>query len=150
MNQEDSIRLLDQLQPLAIVWRSGTYRCEYWKVVGNHGHLRLYDASALKMERIVATIEEMRAVAISWRKTVVVAVQQAGRGQIERAGVDRRKIARAGRRDGDPVPICASCGLAVASHGHGSDAECVAALRRESARIRARRREWDKKHVRER
>ena len=93
------------------------------------------------MERIVTTIEEMRAIAMSWRKTMVAAVDQAGRDRIERAEVDRRKISRAGRRDADPVPICPSCGLYVAANPHGSDAECVAALRRELSRIRTRPRE---------
>jgi hypothetical protein len=45
---------------LAIVWRAGTHRCEYWKAAGDHGHVRLYDGSSLKMDRLVATIEEMR------------------------------------------------------------------------------------------
>ena len=100
--------------------------------------MRLYDGSGLKMERIVTTIEEMRAIAVSWRKTMVAAVDQSGRDRIERTEVDRRKMTRAGRRHVDPVPICPSCGLPVAATGHGSDAECVAALRRELTRIRAR------------
>ena len=93
------------------------------------------------MEHTVTTIEEMRAIAMSWRKTMVTAVDQAGRDRIERAEVDRRKITRAGRRDVDPVPTCPSCGLPVAADPHGSDAECVAALRRELTRIQARPRE---------
>jgi hypothetical protein len=93
------------------------------------------------MERMVATIEEMRATAMSWRKTIVAAVDQADGPWIERAHVERRRITRAGRRDGDPVPTCPSCGLPVAVDPHGSDAECVAALCRELSRIRARPRE---------
>ena len=129
---------MNQRQPLAIVWRAGTHRCEYWKAAGDHGHVRLYDGSSLKMDRLVATIEEMRATAMSWRNTIVTAAGQAARPRIQRAYVERRKISRAGRRDGDPVPICPSCGLPVAADPHGSDADCVAALRRELARIRAR------------
>ena len=129
---------MNQRQPLAIVWRAGTHRCEYWKAAGDHGHVRLYDESSLKMDRLVATIEEMRATAMSWRNTIVTAAGQAARPRIQRAYVERRKISRAGRRDGDPVPICPSCGLPVAADPHGSDADCVAALRRELARIRAR------------
>ena len=110
-------------------------------MAGDHGHVRLYDASGLKMERIVTTIEEMRATAMSWRKTIVATVDRADRPRIERAHDERRKITRAGRRDVDPVPTCPSCGLPVAANPHGSDAECVAALRRELTRIRARPRE---------
>lgn len=110
-------------------------------MAGTHGHVRLYDGSGLKMERIVTTIEEMRATAMSWRKTIVAAVDQVDRPRVERAHAERRKITRAGRRDVDPVPTCPSCGLPVAANPHGSDAECVAALRRELTRIRARPRE---------
>ena len=132
---------MDQRQPIAIVWRAGTHRCEYWKAAGDHGHVRLYDGSNLKMDRMVATIEEMRGTAMSWRKTIVAADAQADQLRIQRAHVERRKITRAGRRDGDPVPTCPSCGLPVAANPHGSDAECVAALRRELIQIRARPRE---------
>ena len=141
IDKEGPIRLLDQLQPLAIVWRAGTHRCEYWKARGDHGQVRLYDGSSLKMDRLVATIEEMRATAMLWRKTIVAAVDQAERPRIQRAYVERRRITRAGRRDGDPAPTCPSCGLPIAANPHGSDAECVAALRRELSRIRARPRE---------
>lgn len=133
------MRLLNPVLPLAIVWRAGTHRCEYWKVPGNQAHVRLYDVSGLKMERVVTTIEEMRAAARSWRESVMAAVDHADRPRIERA-VERRKMTRAGRRDNDPVPICPSCGLPAANR-HGSDAECVAALRLEVTRIRARQRE---------
>ena len=105
---------------------------ESWKVPGNQAHVRLYDASGLKMERVVTTIEEMRATAMSWRESVMAAVDPADRPRIERAD-ERRKITRAGRRDTDPVPICPSCGLPAANR-HGSDAECVAALRLEVTR----------------
>ena len=131
------MHLLNPVLPLAIVWRAGTHRCEYWKVPGNQAHVRLYDASGLKMERVVTTIEEMRATAMSWRESVMAAVDPADRPRIERAD-ERRKITRAGRRDTDPVPICPSCGLPVPGNPHGSDADCVAALRRELSRIRSR------------
>ena len=133
------MHLLNPVLPLAIVWRAGTHRCEYCKGPGNQAHLRLYDVSGLKMERVVTTIEEMRATAMSWRESVMAVVDHADRPRIER-GVERRKIPRAGRRDTDPVPICPSCGLPGANR-HGSDPECVAALRLEVSRIRAQRRE---------
>jgi len=93
------------------------------------------------MDRLVATIEEMRATAMSWREIIVAAVDQADRPRIQRAYIERRRITRAGRRNGDPVPICPSCGLPVAADPHGSDADCVAALRRELSRVRVRPRE---------
>ena len=96
------------------------------------------------MDRLVATIEEMRATARSWREMIVTAVDQSDRPLIQRAYVERRKITRAGRREADPVPTCPCCGLPVEANPHGSDAECVAALRRELTRIRARPREPDR------
>jgi len=42
------------------------------------------------MDRRVATIEEMRATAMLWRKTIVAAVDQAERPRIQRAYVERR------------------------------------------------------------
>ena len=90
------------------------------------------------MDRLVASIEEMRAIALLWRKSVVAPADQVDRPRIQLADVERRRITRAGRRDGDPVPTCPSCGLPVAANAHGSDADCVAALRVELIRIRAR------------
>jgi len=49
---------------------------------------------------------------------------------------DRRRSARSGRRDGDPSPECSYCGLPVGNRPHGSDEDCVAALRVEVGRLR--------------
>ena len=45
---------------------------------------------------------------------------------------DRRHVTRSGRREGDPKPLCPFCGLAV-KLPHGSDADCIAALKEEIA-----------------
>jgi hypothetical protein len=52
--------------------------------------------------------------------------------------VDRRRSARSGRRDNDPSPECSHCGLPVGNRPHGSDEDCVAALRVEVGRLRDR------------
>ena len=111
---------------LAIVWRMGAYRCEFWKASGHAGHARLYFGSALLHERRVATIDEMRSVADSWR------IRQGGQGvrpqPDRRRPSDRRSAPRSGRRGTDPVPTCPSCGLPI-QYPHGSDADCIVALR---------------------
>jgi hypothetical protein len=54
---------------------------------------------------------------------------------------DRRRITRTGRRSTDPKPHCASCGMRLGDGGpHGSDAECIAALRSETDQARQLRR----------
>ena len=50
---------------------------------------------------------------------------------------DRRQVSRSGRRQTDPVPQCASCGLGMWDGLHASDADCVVALRTELERLRA-------------
>jgi hypothetical protein len=110
---------------LATVWRMGDYRCEFWKAPGRTGHARLYFGSALLNER-VATIDEVRSVADGWR------IRQGAQGVRPRLDrrrpSDRRSRPRSGRRGTDPVPTCLSCGLPI-QYPHGSDADCIAALR---------------------
>jgi len=50
-----------------------------------------------------------------------------------RADEDRRVMSRSGRRESDPTPLCPSCGLPQ-RQPHGSDAECIAALREQIER----------------
>jgi hypothetical protein len=50
----------------------------------------------------------------------------------QRTDEDRRNVTRGGRRESDPNPTCPSCGLVV-ERPHGSDADCIAALRQEIA-----------------
>ena len=45
-------------------------------------------------------------------------------------------MTRSGRRDSDPAPTCPSCGLAT-ERPHGSDADCIEALRAEIAARKA-------------
>lgn len=45
---------------------------------------------------------------------------------------DRRIVTRSGRRHSDPRPTCPSCGLRV-DRPHGSDTDCIAALREQIA-----------------
>ena len=50
---------------------------------------------------------------------------------------DRRRSTRNGRRASDPSLRCTHCGLVVHQQPHGSDAECVMALRAEVNTLRA-------------
>ena len=49
---------------------------------------------------------------------------------------DRRAISRNGRRGSDPSPLCSYCGLTLVGGPHGSDQDCVAALRSEVGQLR--------------
>ena len=49
---------------------------------------------------------------------------------------DRRAISRSGRRDNDPSPQCSYCGLTLVGGLHGSDQDCLAALRSEVSQLR--------------
>ena len=49
---------------------------------------------------------------------------------------DRRAISRNGRRGSDPSPLCSYCGLTLVGGPHGSDQDCVAALRSEVRQMR--------------
>ena len=107
---------------LAIVWRTGPYRCEYWKSRDRAGHLRLYEGPALRGVHVVQSVDEMRSVATSCR-TELTQPPTAER----REGADRRAMPQNGRRDTDPVPTCAACGLPLIG-SHGSEAACAAAI----------------------
>jgi hypothetical protein len=54
----------------------------------------------------------------------------------ERERIEADRLARAERRCADPRPTCASCGLPI-TQPHGSDADCVRALRAEIDMLRA-------------
>ena len=49
---------------------------------------------------------------------------------------DRRAISRSGRRDNDPSPQCSYCGLTLVGGLHGSDQDCLEALRSEVRQLR--------------
>ena len=108
---------------LAIVWRSGPHTCEYWKSPNRPGDVRLYHGPNLRSIRVVQSVDEMRSVATSWR-TELPQLPTAER----RERAERRAMPRKGRRDNDPVPTCAACGLPLMGRPHGSEAACAAAM----------------------
>ena len=116
---------------LAIVWRSGPHTCQYWKSPNRPGDVRLYDGPCLRSIRVVQSVDEMRSVAAGWR-TESPQPPTAER----REPADRRAMPRSGRRDNDPIPTCAACGLPLMGGPHGSEAACAAAVRREADRLR--------------
>ena len=111
---------------LAIVWRTGLYRCEYWKWPDRPGHVRLYDGPTIRVVHVVQSVDEMRSVAAGWRAEL----PQPPTGE-RRVQSDRRVMPRDGRRDDDPVPTCPACGLPLRGRPHGSEAACAAAMVRE-------------------
>ena len=62
----------------------------------------------------------------------------AARLEDQRIEEDRRAQTRNGRREFDPDPTCPSCGLRI-ERPHGSDADCIAALRSEIAHYKTQR-----------
>lgn len=108
---------------LAIVWRTGVLRCEYWKAPGRPGHLRLYEGPLLRGIRVAGSVDEVRSAAAVWRTDLPAATGA------DRRLADRRTSTRSGRRSTDPIQTCSACGLPVGPQ-HRSVKECAAAVPR--------------------
>ena len=85
---------------LAIVWRTGSLRCEYWKAPDRLGHLRLYEGPLLRGVRAAWSVDEIRSVAAVWRTNL-----PAPTGADRRRLADRRRSRPSGRRSTDPIRL---------------------------------------------
>jgi hypothetical protein len=109
---------------LAIVWRIGVFRCEYWKAPDRLDHVRLYEGPLLRGIRAARSVDEMRSAAAVWRTDLPAPTGA------DRRLADRRTSTHSGRRSTDPIQTCSTCGLPVGPKPHRSLKECAAAVLR--------------------